>query len=824
MAHYVRRTVNCTQNRIHSVACLLLTVYLAIGVASAPAWAANPATTAATTTAAVVPPPKPSVPPPPKAPFDLSEAATESESVSITVRGIEADLNTGGMVGQIEQDLPTLTTEIKARLDESNKLLSSSPSLQVLGTQEQDWEGIKQNLDAWEHILAQREDLLNQHKKTLDDLNQRWAQAREVLNYYKRYGSTSARQLRDKLEEPLTSAETQIHKTIADRNFTAIQTFALKQTVNGQLAQVSDILDSIRRAQADAFSRLFARNSPALWNVPLRSTGDTGLVTQSLDSFSRQLQAVVSYFQRRIANVALQAAILLVLAIGLFRLRKAVQHRADEDVALKQVTLAFKAPIATALVLSLLLSMWIYPQAPRMFWAMIGAASLIPTVIILRRLIDRRLFTILNSLVVFYFLDQLRSIVAVVPVVARLLLMLEMLGAAVLLIVFIRSTRQEQTSARVWAIVRFIGWLWTAAFILAFFGDVIGYESLANVIGDAALGSAYLAVILYACARVLSSLFVIAMRSRPLVLLKMVRNHQQVLLARVRTFLYWIAGVAWVLGVLASLSLATPAWEFLGKILSAQLSIGELHITFGHVLEFLLTVWVTTRLSRTLRFVLEEDVYDRLALPGGIPYAISKIVNYIILLIGFFVGVSALGVPMTQFTVLASAFTLGIGFGLQNIFNNFVSGLILLFERPIRVGDVIQMNDTTGVVGHIGIRASIIRTPDSSEIIVPNGNLIAGQVTNWTLSNRQRGMTLSLSLASTADPCKVMDLLTRVAAAQPLVTKSPAPQAFLCKLGPDSFSYDLHVWTNNAEQWAKLRSELAVALNAELAQESIAIK
>jgi small-conductance mechanosensitive channel len=810
------RTVNCTQNRLHLFRCLILAASLWICGSAAPTCTADPATTAPTTTAAVGPPPK--------SPFDLTNAATESETVSIAVRGIEADLNSNGMVAQIEEDLPTLTNEIEARLDESNKLLTSSPSLQVLGTQEQDWIGIQQVLDGWQRILDQREGLLNQHKKTLDDLNQKWAQARNVLDYYKLHGSKAAKQLRDNVEPTLLHTQSQIGKTIQDRDLTAIQTLELKQSVNAQAAHVSDIIDSIRRAQADAFSRLFARNSPALWSVPLRSTGDTGLVTQSLDSFSRQLKAVVSYFERRIANVALQTAILLVLAIGLFRIRNLVQHWAQEDVALQQVTRAFDSPIATALVLSLLLSMWIYPQAPRMFWAMIGAASLIPTVIILRRLIDRRLFPILNALVVFYFLDQLRSIVAVVPVVARFLLMLEMLGGAILLIAFIRSTRQEQTTTRVWAIVRFIGWLWTAVFVLAFFGDVIGYESLANLLGDAALGSAYLAVILYACARVVSSLFVIAMRSRPLVLLKMVRNHQQLLLGRLRFILYWAAGAAWLLGVLASLSMVTPVWDFLGKVLSAQLSIGELHISFGHVIEFLLTVWVTARLSRTLRFVLEEDVYDRLSLPGGIPYAISKIVNYIVLLIGFFVGVSALGVPMTQFTVLASAFTLGIGFGLQNIFNNFVSGLILLFERPVRVGDVIQLNDTTGVVGHIGIRASIIRTPDSSEIIVPNGNLIAGQVTNWTLSNRQRGLTISLTLTSTAEPCRVMDLLTRVAAAQPLVTKSPAPQAFLCKLGPDSFSYDLHVWTNNAEQWAKLRSELAVALNAELAKENIAIK
>ena len=132
--------------------------------------------------------------------------------------------------------------------------------------------------------------------------------------------------------------------------------------------------------------------------------------------------------KRRYANVGLHVAVLLVLGIGLFRIRRMVRLRAEKDPQLQPVTRAFAEPVATAIVLSFLISMWIYPQAPRMFWAMIGAAALIPTVIILRRLIDKRLFSILDALVVFYFLDQLRSIVAVVPVVARFLLMLEMLG------------------------------------------------------------------------------------------------------------------------------------------------------------------------------------------------------------------------------------------------------------------------------------------------------------------------------------------------------------------------------------------------------------
>src|SRR6202043_2279753 len=123
--------------------------------------------------------------------------------------------------------------------------------------------------------------------------------------------------------------------------------------------------------------------------------------------------------------------------------------------------------------------------------------------------------------------------------------------------------------------------------------------------------------------------------------------------------------------------------------------------------------------SKFLRFLLEEDVYQHFRLERGLPYAISTMLHYSILLVGFFVALGALGIDLTKITILAGAFSVGIGFGLQNVINNFVSGLILLFERPIKIGDVIKVSGVVGEVRRIGIRASVIRSADGSEVIVP---------------------------------------------------------------------------------------------------------
>ena len=243
------------------------------------------------------------------------------------------------------------------------------------------------------------------------------------------------------------------------------------------------------------------------------------------------------------------------------------------------------------------------------------------------------------------------------------------------------------------------------------------------------------------------------------------------------------------------------------------------------MLVFGLVVWASFLVSRFVRFILDEEVFPHAHLQRGLPYAISNTLHYAILVTGFLVAVAAMGFDMTKFTILAGAFTVGVGFGLQNIFNNFVSGLILLFERPVQIGDMIQLDDTTsGIVERIGIRASVVRSSSGSEIILPNSKLISERVINWTLSGHQRAVEMPISVAHGSDPRRVMEVMERVAAAHPLVQKNPPPQALLVKPGPDSMTFELRAYTDRVEDWMKVRSELAVAITDALAVEKITIK
>jgi len=182
---------------------------------------------------------------------------------------------------------------------------------------------------------------------------------------------------------------------------------------------------------------------------------------------------------------------------------------------------------------------------------------------------------------------------------------------------------------------------------------------------------------------------------------------------------------------------------------------------------------------------------------------------------GFLLALATLGLDLTRITVLLSALGLGIGFGLQQIMNNFVSGLILLFERPVQVGDSIQLGDLGGEVLRIGTRSSTLRTPQGAEVIVPNSKIIEDKVTNWTLSDRRRRIELDVGVTGDTDPARIITLLTDLARRDPRVSSDPPPEALLMRFGETSADFQLRVWTDDPE-WMRLRSDLAVVLQRAL--------
>jgi small-conductance mechanosensitive channel len=263
--------------------------------------------------------------------------------------------------------------------------------------------------------------------------------------------------------------------------------------------------------------------------------------------------------------------------------------------------------------------------------------------------------------------------------------------------------------------------------------------------------------------------------------------------------------------------------DVLGGFLTAEARFGQLAFSLGDLLSFGVTVWAAFALSRLIRFVLSEDVYPRLALPRGVPNAISTALHYALLLLGFFLAMAATGIDLSRFAILAGAFGLGVGFGLQNLINNFVSGLILIVERPIMPGDTVQIGELAGEVKRIGMRSSTVRTWQGAEVIVPNGNLISNEVINWTLSDSLRRLDVPVGVAYGTDPRRVVQLLVDVARKHGEVMPHPEPAALFLGFGESSLDFELRFWTSRLQNFLGLKSEVTLAVHAALQEAGITI-
>ena len=741
----------------------------------------------------------------------------EAQSALASLQEIDANVSRDqSSADGIARILSDLTSEIDSRIADDTRLLTTSPSLDVLYRLKLAWKNFDVRLLVSARELTQHATSLEEQLARLDQLHKTWQATLQ---------SAKQPETPPPVLQRVQSVVDSIERTRQTAESGQDHVLMLQSHLSEQEARVRTALSSIEQAETQAFKNIFVRDSRPIWS--LETSVGTEWEKYSGESFSSQLETSTAFTKRLPFTILIHALFIVLMAAALHWMRRRIQKLAEEKPDLERALPILDLPVSTAFALSMLVVPLIYAQAPRLIHAIMGAVTIIPTALVLRRLLPRNSYPILNAIVIMYFVGQLRILAASLPVLAKFIFLGQVLGASIFLVWVLRSwhlpAETAETHGRIWRTIRAIAKVGLIFLPAAFLTNIFGYVNLGNLLGIVFLRSIYIAAMLYTAIRIIEGLITIALQVRPLGSLRVISLHRPMIQRRTCRVLEFLAFLFWLNVLLGFFGLRDSLIASIEAALNANLAIGSFSITPGGFLAFLITVWAAFLISKFLRFLLEEDVYHHLHLAAGIPYAISTMLHYVILLIGFFVALGALGIDLTKVTILAGAFSVGIGFGLQNVINNFVSGLILLFERPIKVGDVIEVGGNVGEVSRIGIRASVIRTADGSEVIVPNGSLISSQVTNWTFSDRKRAVEVSVNVVGGSDSQRVVELLKRTAVAHPGVTKEPTPHVYVTNFSAGAVTFKLRGWTDRHEDWAQLRSDLSVAVNDALAREKIAI-
>ena len=253
-------------------------------------------------------------------------------------------------------------------------------------------------------------------------------------------------------------------------------------------------------------------------------------------------------------------------------------------------------------------------------------------------------------------------------------------------------------------------------------------------------------------------------------------------------------------------------------------SIGGLEVSPAFVIKAIVFLVLLVFFARLGRGFVTKRVLARTSIDPGLQYAIEVGTGYLIFVLGMVIGLQSVGLNLSSLAFLTGIVGVGVGFGLQNIVNNFVSGLILLVERPVKVGDRVEVGDLIGDIVRIAARSTWVRTNDNVVIIVPNSDFITNRVTNWTANDRRVRIKVPLGVSYSSDPEVVRELLLGIARSQPQVLDDPAPDVIFHGFGDSSLDFELRVWTEDSLRTPLiLKSNLYYAIFRAFAEHGIEI-
>lgn len=738
----------------------------------------------------------------------LEEIAERAAEVSSYLRSLPAQFAPGHEIEKIRKELSGLSDRLAVGLQETMQKLQGRPTLDILEVEEQFWQKNQLRLGKWLHTLVRTADRMEAALTRLTDLQKRWSLTLDAART-----AQAPATIIQRISAVLTAIETALNNLQPQRK----ALLGLQGRIDDETIKCETALAQIAQAQKTAMGGLVTRENRPIWSTGQWVRGRNQDRGRWPEIAAGPWADIAHYLRDPFYGMPFHFGLLIAFSVLFLTMRRHVNRWAPDD-ASTIITTVTDRPCAAALIVTLLIASSPDSPAPPTVRNLFEVLALAPMIRLIRPAVDQRIIGGLYALGLLFFLDSVRRAYAGAMFFDQAMIVLEALAGMAVIGWSLAFGHLRQSLTQVSGARRLRALRSGAAVVLGILGaglaaGLLGYMRIARLMVSGILIGGSAALALSASVKVLSGVAAFFLRVRPLSHLQMVRHHRDLMERRTHRVLVWLAIGGWTIRVLDYLGLFGPALSFVKALLALKVERGSISFSVEDVIAFFLVIWAAHLLSGFIRFVLREDIYPRRGVPHGKAFAASRLLHYTILTVGFITGMGVLGVDLTKVTVLLGALGVGIGFGLQNVVNNFVSGLILLFEQPVHVGDFLEVGDLYGQVQRIGLRASIVRTRHGAEIIVPNSQFISNQVTNWTLSDQLRRINLPVGVSYGAAPQKVMEVIESAAGTHPRVLKNPPPRALFVGFGDSSIDFELRVWTDQFVGWSQIRSEVAVAVH-----------
>jgi len=604
--------------------------------------------------------------------------------------------------------------------------------------------------------------------------------------------------------------------------------FLLTQSdkITGQQIKLDQFSIEIEEYNKLSSDRVLRRDMPPIWS----SFGkrDSTIITNQWLNFKSNFKDDSSLLTTKYAGrIILLISLFIVLIVLVYWIRTNVK---ESDLRSSTVILSlylheiFQKPFEVALLLGLYLVKILIPEMPETYSSILAIVAVYAVI--------RVAFDILPSDYKKYLLEFAGAFILLKfynlfydqHIFSRLILLVTQTVALLFLFRFVilRSYSKIKKGALINYLLSMLGGGFLVLIFLSIIGNLLGILSLSEFLTSAIIQSTFLVLTTYVGFLVSTALIFLLFSSALFKWSFIIKKQFDYIFRKVYGILKLVFILSWLVMAMSFFNIKQPFFDWSTELFTRQMHIGQAAFSLVNIILFFFVIWLSLFISRLVRNVLKDEVFTRVKVERGVPSTVIMLVRITMISIGFLLAAAAAGMELSSLTIIIGAFSVGIGFGLQNIFNNLVSGLILAFERPIKEGDTVEVNSLLGVVLRIGIRSSVVRTFDGAEVIVPNGTLISNELINWTLSDQHRRADIRLGVAYGTDPEKVIEILSAVAEENKDVIKDPAPRAYFIGFGDSSLNFRLLAWSDQEHRF-EVESSLHLEINKRISEAGIVI-
>jgi small-conductance mechanosensitive channel len=669
-------------------------------------------------------------------------------------------------------------------------------------------------LDLWQEQLADINSKLVQNQNDLDAISRD-----SVLKILPADSSLATTYLIQKI-----AIDSKYHRLDTTNKKVMVKVGLLQNRTSAVYISILDLKDQIDTKIRDFSIRAMSQEYSNIWNMNADEGSDFGPATKATADMNAKL---FNFFIGRDILIHLSGLVVLFVFFAWVRAsrRRIIRDNDAPESVFGQANYVVNYPFVSSIVLTFTLLPNVYDHPPVIVLEMFLLVLMIALLYLIKKACPATMFRYMLQLFGITIIYSLSNLYIQVTNIDRVVILISGLAASVISFRFLSEVRKARADYLPYTgfILKVFIFLQGASFLCNVFGRV----SLAKIIGVSVVYNLWLALAMYYIVHIIMEALFLQLEAgkksnnlTSFIDYKLMQN-------KFRSVLSILATLLWLVMLTQNLNVEDTVFDYLGDFLTKNRSIGgtNTQFTFQSVIIFVAVIWLSSIASKIISYLY--DIAAKHA--NDIDVAKKKnrtstlLIRIGVIALGFFLAVAASGVPIDKITIIISAFGIGIGFGLQNIVNNLVSGLILAFEKPIQVGDIIEVDSRSGTIMDIGIRASKIATADGAEVIIPNGDLISHHVINWTLSNNNRRVELIIGVAYGSNIEQVKAILLNLLTNHDDIMNQPSPSVFLHNLNESSVDFRVFFWAADINTWLGLKSRVLADIYDAFNREGIEI-